>query len=454
MRATRHLGLVSLIVLITLVLFTSVIFLFIIPDTRRHVMEGKEEVARDLTDTAWSILASYAGQVRMGLMDRTEAEARAISRLRTLRYGDDHKGFYWLADRKHYLIMHPFRNDLVGTRFDSWPTRGGPEFIRKALALAKASGSGYVMHQGLWAQLGEPDQHTISYVRAFKPWNWIVGTDIPLEEVEAGLWVMTRYIMIMLAGIVLVVLVLAIFMASREVRHEEQLRIDRDIIRDHEALLSAVIESAGDAIFTLSLDRIIGSANQAFGEMFGVDPDEVVGRSVALIHRDENSYKNFGEHIYPILAKEGFWNGRWDFARQDGSIIPCLVSINSLLDSAGDRIGYVAVVSDMSDHLKAEEERMKRAKLEGVLHMAAGAAHELSQPMQAIMAEVDFLTGDEEPDPQDKVESSRDLKAAVNRVRNVIGQIQSVTDPEYETYVDGTQMVCLGKSSSGPEGQD
>ena len=78
-------------------------------------MNGKREMIRELTNSAWSILAKYENDERNGLLTREEAQKTSVSRIQYLRYGEENKDYFWITDMFPVMIMHPYRQDLNGT---------------------------------------------------------------------------------------------------------------------------------------------------------------------------------------------------------------------------------------------------------------------------------------------------------------------------------------------------
>ncbi|MBM3320786.1 MAG: hypothetical protein FJY73_08945 [Candidatus Eisenbacteria bacterium] len=66
-------------------LFVVTIFFVIVPAYERQILDRKEEMLRELTQSAVSILAEYEREERAGALDRAEAQREAITRLRYLR---------------------------------------------------------------------------------------------------------------------------------------------------------------------------------------------------------------------------------------------------------------------------------------------------------------------------------------------------------------------------------
>jgi cation transport regulator ChaB len=61
-------------------------------------MNGKREMIKELTNSAWSILSKYESDERNGLITREEAQKIAASRIEFLRYGEESKDYFWITD--------------------------------------------------------------------------------------------------------------------------------------------------------------------------------------------------------------------------------------------------------------------------------------------------------------------------------------------------------------------
>ena len=216
--------------LLSVCLFGVVVFWFILPETRQVIMEKKLEMIRELARTAWSVLNSYDHQIVEGLMDRTEAEAHAIVRLRYMRYGPEGKNYFWINSTKPLMIMHPFRYELVGQDLAGYTDPAGKHIFSDMTRLATERGEGFVTY--LWPVEKDPNrfQEKISYVILFKPWNWIVGTGIYIEDVRTEIAVIRRRLMWMGAAVFAAVVLLSGFITWRAVRTDrERRRLAREL---------------------------------------------------------------------------------------------------------------------------------------------------------------------------------------------------------------------------------
>ena len=85
------------------------------------------------------------------------------------------------------LLMHPVTPELVGVLLDDPRFGRNKNLFIAFLDVCSEHGGGYVDY--LWPKptpdgLTE-DQLKISYVELFKPWNWVIGTGVYIDDIEA-----------------------------------------------------------------------------------------------------------------------------------------------------------------------------------------------------------------------------------------------------------------------------
>lgn len=208
--------------LLGVALFGVVVLGFILPQTRSMIMNNKLEMIRELNHTAWSVLVSYEEQVRAGIMDRTEAEARAISRIRCMRYGQDGKDYFWINNLHPTMVMHPYRPELVDQDLSDFADPQGKKIFLVANDVVLEKDEGYVEY--LWQWKDDPNriEPKISYVKLFKPWQWVVGTGIYLTDVQRDIDLMRRKLLLIGSGVFLAVLLLAGHLVMRGLAFDKE----------------------------------------------------------------------------------------------------------------------------------------------------------------------------------------------------------------------------------------
>lgn len=149
---------------------------------RARILEEKQGKVRNLVETAYGVLSSCY-QLQKSGMSQAEAQSRAISLLKGIRY--DRDNYFWINDFRPVMVMHPTKPQMDGTDLSGFkdPT-GKPVFVEMA-AQVERSGEGFVAYQ--WPRPGsDKPVPKISYVMGFQPWGWIVGTGIYIDDVDAA----------------------------------------------------------------------------------------------------------------------------------------------------------------------------------------------------------------------------------------------------------------------------
>jgi len=140
-------------------------------------LASKQNELRHYVDLAQSTIAPLYASGRDDAATREEA----IRLLASLDYGSD--GYFFLYDLTGKSLMHPRQPELVGR--DMWDMRdvSGAPVIQHLIERAK-QGGGFVEY--LWRK-PSTGQITakLGYVVALPRWNWMLGTGLYLDDVQA-----------------------------------------------------------------------------------------------------------------------------------------------------------------------------------------------------------------------------------------------------------------------------
>ena len=104
--------------------------------------------------------------------------------IQNARYGPEKKDYMWINNFFPRMIMHPTnpklnRKDLTDVR-----DKEGTRMFMKMTKVCRDHSYGYVTY--MWDYKGDKSRivKKISFVRAFKPWGWIIGTGVYIEEIN------------------------------------------------------------------------------------------------------------------------------------------------------------------------------------------------------------------------------------------------------------------------------
>ncbi len=108
----------------------------------------------------------------------------------------------------------------------------------------------------------------------------------------------------------------------------------------------------------------------------------------------------------------------------------------------------IAVLIDATERKKAESERLERERLAGVLEMAGAAAHEMNQPLQAALGNVELLASRmSSEDPSFRYVAK--LRDEIERMAEIGQKIANISRYEVKKYPGDIHIVDIDKASSG-----
>ncbi|HSO66578.1 MAG TPA: cache domain-containing protein [Desulfatirhabdiaceae bacterium] len=222
---------------LTIALFILALFVFVIPTIQENSMDRKREMIRELTNSAWNILAKLDNDERLGVLTREQAQKQAIDQIRSLHYGQHMKDYFWINDMHPRMVIHPYRTDLNGSDLSDYQDPNGKRVFVEFVRVVKKDGSGYVDY--MWQSRDNKNlvAPKISYVKGFAPWGWIIGTGIYIDDVQAEINLLIRSVMKISAVILLVMFVLLAIIIRQSYRTQKQLRIEEDELKKTQASL-------------------------------------------------------------------------------------------------------------------------------------------------------------------------------------------------------------------------
>lgn len=117
-----------------------------------------------------------------------------------------------------------------------------------------------------------------------------------------------------------------------------------------------------------------------------------------------------------------------------------------VLDSAGNVVQMIEYCLDITERKRAEEERLQKEKLQGVIETAGAACHELNQPMQALFAYLHIaLKKLSKDDPL--YDPMQQIKHEVNRIARITHKLKNITRYESQDYFRGAKIIDIDKAS-------
>jgi PAS domain S-box-containing protein len=148
--------------------------------------------------------------------------------------------------------------------------------------------------------------------------------------------------------------------------------------------LAAIVESSDDVIVSKDLNGIIRSWNGAATRIFGYSADEMIGASILKLipedlHSDETTIM---ENIRAGRRLEHFETVR---RTKSGQLIDVSLTVSPIKDEHGRVIGASKILRDVSTRKRLEKSLLQAEKIAATGRMAATIAHEINNPLEAIV---------------------------------------------------------------------
>ncbi len=169
----------------------------------------------------------------------------------------------------------------------------------------------------------------------------------------------------------------------------------RDITDEHnrrlltERMLEQLFEALPTAVLvTHPATGEVLSANRAFAELTGHEPVELLGATAPYAWEAEVPELDF-DGAEPAIV-DGL------FRRRDGRLVPVEITPLVVREDGGAPVATVRLIGDLSERRRFEQQIVQTGKLAAIGELAAGVAHEINNPLFAILGLVEFLLKDAE----------------------------------------------------------
>jgi PAS domain S-box-containing protein len=322
------------------------------------------------------------------------------------------------TQRGRYIISQHGKRDGI----DIWETRdrdGRPviqELINKAIKLKRSE---LATERYLWQNPGEPGPRwKIARLAYFEPWDWVIGTSVDEDELQAhqkvlsaGRTRMTSYMSIAGLAIILLIGLIGALIARSIARPVNQLKgavetiikgdlnqtvavYSRDEIgtlaqafnvmtrrlsktmeelRESEEKYRGIFEQAVEGLFQTSLKGNFLSANPAMARIAGYDsPDELIS-SISDLRQQLYVNPEDRDAIVASILQQGEVIGKEvQFCRKDKRKIWVSISAHLVLDEAGMPHCIEGYLIDITEQRLAEEALQKSKALLAEAERVAG----------------------------------------------------------------------------------
>jgi PAS domain S-box-containing protein len=205
-----------------------------------------------------------------------------------------------------------------------------------------------------------------------------------------------------------------------------------------------LVESSPDIVVAVDHRGTISFYNDGARNTLGYTPEEVTGEHVTRLYPDLTEARKVmaairaGQHCETVFVTKG------------GNRIPVLIAGSIIRDAEGCELGSIGFAKDLRD-------TRRRDQLATLGEVAIGLAHEINNPLEVIVNNLNLLEAHiarVSSDDDFVVESERldSVHEALRRIQRIVNQLTEMAHgAEYATreYLPGAQMTDL-RSLRGP----
>lgn len=194
----------SISVISVIVMMTG-LFVYLLPLIESRIMKEKEDATRHVVEMAMGVIEMHDAEVKAGKLTLEQGQKEAAEHISKLRY--EKKEYVWINDMTKpvpKMVMHPILPALNGKTIDD-PKFSKATGAREGLTgkfkkldginlfvafneVCEKADHGFVMYE--WSKPKEGGGSTtelypkLSYVKLYKPWGWVLGSGIYVDEVK------------------------------------------------------------------------------------------------------------------------------------------------------------------------------------------------------------------------------------------------------------------------------
>ena len=151
---------------------------------KEAMIQDRVNKVKNLTEISRDIARTFYQRAQKGEFDQATAQTLALSVLNDLRF--ENVEYYFAYKYDGTCVLLPPKPERVGKNFIDLKDAKGNFLVRQLIDAAK-SGGGPVFYQFPRSGSDKPIDK-VSYAIPFEPWEWMIGTGIYTDDIDAEFW--------------------------------------------------------------------------------------------------------------------------------------------------------------------------------------------------------------------------------------------------------------------------
>jgi diguanylate cyclase (GGDEF)-like protein/PAS domain S-box-containing protein len=141
-----------------------------------------------------------------------------------------------------------------------------------------------------------------------------------------------------------------VIISAKDITHEKE---QEQIISEYINVINSNVITS-----TTNLDGKIIDVSDAFCKISGYTKSELLGNNHSIIRSEENKYSLF-ENLWKTILENRVWRGEIKNRKKSGNYFWVDTTISPLYDRFNQKVGYTAIMQDITDKKRVEELSIK-----------------------------------------------------------------------------------------------
>ena len=336
----------------TIGLFIVALFWVVIPQFENIILDRKREMLRELTYSAESMINNWYRLELSGELSTAQAKQSAINQIKTLRYGEELKDYFWLTDMHPTMLTHPYRPDLNGKDLtEVYDSRNKKLFV-EMVNVVNDKGEGFVDYMWQWKDDSTRIVPKLSYVKKFVPWGWVIGTGIYIEDVKEEIAQIEKNIITISILITILSSLFLFYTAFQNYHSERKRRIAEAELSESRERYRMLVEASGEGLIMI-LENQQMFFNKAVYNLLGYE-DIGIELELPKIFNNLPDSKTFDfKNLRRKSDSDTTEQLETELIKKNGKIIDAFLVISPI--KFLNNSGVVISVKDISRHKEIEE---------------------------------------------------------------------------------------------------
>ena len=436
----------------------------------KEIRQAEITKATHLVEVAHDLMAFYHQKELNGELTGEQARQQALAALAAVRYSGNE--YYWVNDMNNIMIMHPLAPQTVGTDLTTMRNTEGVNVISEMVQLARSKGTASFEYS--WPKPGEEDGSAkIAAFKHFKPWDYMIGTGIYVDAMQAKF--RTAVISsVILSAVVVLAMFLLLFIIGRSISQplDKIVNAMRDVASGEADLTRRLDDNAKDELsqiahyfnrFNRNLSEIIQQLGDSARQLISSSHqlDEISNNSLRDMTRQSERMELMATAINEITygvqdvaqnanaaaeevekANQGADNGRAQVERTIGEINQLSSSVSTAVEhmetlssDAQEITSVLDVIRNIAEQtnllaLNAAIEAARAGEMGRGFAVVADEVRNLAQRTQQSTEEIHNMISKLQTNTQTVVsvinESSRHSQASVEQVNEAGAALEQI----------------------------